>query len=122
MEAMAGHAARTSPEECCGLLLGRGGVIERAVPATNVAATPRQAFEIDPQALVDAHRAARTGGAEVIGYYHSHPRGPAEPSAVDCAQAAHDGAVWAIASPAGVAFFQDDEAGFAALPYTIVDR
>jgi proteasome lid subunit RPN8/RPN11 len=103
-------------------LLGSEGLLEQASPAQNVSDDPRKRFEIDAQALIDAHRAARAGGPQVIGYYHSHPRGPAQPSAVDRAQAAHDGAVWAIVSPAGVAFFRDDKAGFEPLPYTEVDR
>ncbi len=104
------------------MLLGSGGAIEQARPAANVAADRRRTFEIDPQALVEAHRAARAGGPAVIGYYHSHPTGPGEPSSADRAQAAHDGAVWAIAAPGGVAFWRDAEAGFEPLPYTVVDR
>jgi proteasome lid subunit RPN8/RPN11 len=120
LRAIRSHAARSAPEECCGLLLGTGRAVEHAHPAANVAADPRRRFEIDPQALVDAQRAARAGGPQVIGYYHSHPAGPAEPSATDRAQAGHDGAVWAIAAPGGVAFWRDGEAGFVPLPYAVV--
>jgi proteasome lid subunit RPN8/RPN11 len=115
------EAARASPEACCGMLLGLGGRIEDARPAANVAADPHRRFEIDPQALVDAHRAARSGGPRVLGYYHSHPRGPAVPSAADGAEAAHDGSLWAIIGESGVTFWRDEEAGFAALSYTAVD-
>jgi predicted GIY-YIG superfamily endonuclease/proteasome lid subunit RPN8/RPN11 len=116
------HAARAMPEECCGLLFGRDGLIDEARPAVNVAADRRRRFEIDPQALVDAHRAARGGGAQVFGYYHSHPTGPVEPSATDRAQAAGDGSVWAIVGEGGVTFWRDEEAGFVRLSYTAVDR
>jgi proteasome lid subunit RPN8/RPN11 len=116
------EAARMAPQECCGILLGRDGLVEEARPARNVATDARRRFEIDPQALVDAHRAARAGGPSVLGYFHSHPRGSAEPSATDRAQAAHDGSVWAIAGEGGVTFWRDEEAGFAALSYTIEDR
>ena len=57
---------------------------------------PETHFEIDPQALIDAHRAARAGGPQVLGYYHSHPAGEPEPSATDRAMAAGDGRMWAI--------------------------
>jgi proteasome lid subunit RPN8/RPN11 len=115
-------AARTAaPQECCGLLLGEA-TVEEARPAANVAADPRRRFEIDPQALVDAHRAARTGGPQVLGYYHSHPAGPAEPSATDRALAPGDGKLWAIAGPRGVTFWRDDRDGLAPLPYTVEDR
>jgi predicted GIY-YIG superfamily endonuclease/proteasome lid subunit RPN8/RPN11 len=116
------HAARAAPEECCGILLGHGGFIENALPAPNVASNPRRRFEIDPQALVDAHRAARAGGAPVLGYYHSHPVGRAEPSATDRAQAAHDGSVWAITGEGGITFWRDEETGFVPLSYAVVER
>jgi len=119
---MRAAARDCAPEECCGLLLGRDGRAEEARPAANVAAEPCRRFEIDPQALVDAHRAARGDGPEVIGYYHSHPAGPSEPSAVDRAMASADGKVWAIVGEGGVTFWRDDRDGFAPLPYVVEDR
>ena len=118
---MRAATVRTAPEECCGILLGHDGRIERAVPAANVASDRHRGFEIDPQALVNAHRAARAGGPQVIGYYHSHPAGPAVPSATDREQAAHDGSVWAILAEGGVTFWRDGEEGFAALSYEVED-
>lgn len=97
-------------------------MIEQAVPAANVHSDPPRHFEIDPQVLVDAHRAARAGGPDVVGYYHSHPAGRAEPSAVDRTMASGDRRVWAIVAGGDVAFWRDDEAGFAALSYTIDER
>ena len=121
-ERIAGEAARALPEEACGLLLGRGGRIEQAKPARNVHSSPQTHFEIDPQALIDAHRAARDGGPEVVGYYHSHPSGPAQPSATDRAMAAADGRVWAIVGEGDVTFWRDDDGCFTALSYIVVDR
>jgi predicted GIY-YIG superfamily endonuclease/proteasome lid subunit RPN8/RPN11 len=121
LERIQSEARAAHPLECCGLLLGRGGKIEHARPAANVAAEPSRHFEIDPQALVDAHRAARAGGPPVVGYYHSHPGGPAAPSATDHAQAAHDGSVWAIAGASAVTFWRDEEAGFVPLSYAVED-
>lgn len=103
------------------MLLGEGQAIAEARPTLNVARERRGYFEIDPQALIDAHRAARAGGPQVLGYYHSHPDGPAEPSAADRAQAPRDGRVWAIAAPGGVTFWRDDEEGFTPLSYAAVD-
>jgi len=89
-------AAAASPEaEICGLLLGRDDVVEAVLPCTNVAGDPRDSFEIDPAALISAHRAARAGGATLIGHYHSHPHGAATPSARDSA-AAEPGSYWII--------------------------
>lgn len=112
------EANRAAPEECCGILLGEGNRITAAIPARNVHPAPQTHFEIDPQALVDAHRTAREGGPRVVGYYHSHPGGLAEPSATDRREAAHDGAIWAIIGAVGdVAFHRDDKDGFAPLSY-----
>ena len=121
-ERLLAEAARAAPEECCGILLGREVMIDEARPAANDAVQPRRRFVIDPQALVDAHRAARNGGLQVLGYYHSHPTGPAEPSATDRTQAAHDGAVWAIVGEGGMTFWRDEETGFVPLSYTVEDR
>ena len=122
LDRLLAEAALAAPEECCGLLLGRDGTIEEARPAANMAADPRRRFEIDPQALVDAHRAARSGGPRVVGYFHSHPDGPAGPSATDGAEAAHDGSLWAIIGESGVTFWRDEEAGFVPLSYAVEDR
>lgn len=116
------EAAKAHPFECCGILLGHGDQIEHALPARNIHPSPQTHFEIDPQALVDAHRAARAGGPQVQGYYHSHPEGPAEPSATDSAMANRDGTVWAIVGRSGdVAFWRDGEGGFVPLPYNVTD-
>ena len=89
--------AKNAPDrEVCGLLFGAEGRIAQAEATANVAADPARSFEIDPAVLFAAHRQARTGGAAVIGHYHSHPSGAAVPSARDAAQAMGDGALWLI--------------------------
>ena len=115
-------AARAHPQECCGLLLGTGRRITALLPARNVHPAPLTHFEIDPQTLIDAHRAARAGGPQVLGYYHSHPSGPPRPSATDAAMAAGDGRIWAIVGEGDVTFWRDGRNGFEALPYSVSDR
>ena len=122
MEAMIAEAAAAHPRECCGILLGERSVIAALQRADNVHGDPARHFEIDPQALVDAHRAARTGGPQVLGYYHSHPNGLERPSSRDLDMAAHDGAVWAIIAAGGVTFWRLGDAGFSALPYVLSHR
>ena len=123
LAAMRAAAATAHPREACGLLLGEGHRITAVREVANVHPSPETHFEIDPQALIDAHRAARAGGPHVIGYFHSHPRGEAIPSATDRACAAGDGRVWAIIAPSGsgedVRFWMDGEQGFAALPFCL---
>lgn len=129
------EAAAARPRECCGLLFGEAGErrIDAFTPAENVHPQPETHFEIDPQALIDAHRAMRSGGPQLVGYYHSHPIGQARPSATDTAMAAGDGMIWAIVGArdgcgAGggvgdtVTFWRSGNAGFSALPYRLVSR
>lgn len=122
LDRLLAEASRAAPQECCGILLGCGALIEDIRPTANVAAEPLRHFEIDPQALVNAHRSARNGGPRIQGYYHSHPQGPAEPSAVDRSRSAGDGSVWAIVGEGDVAFWRDEEAGFVPLSYALEDR
>ena len=116
------EAARADPEECCGILLGEDKRISGILPAINVHPEPRARFEIDPRALIGAHRSARTGGPQVIGYYHSHPAGAPEPSQTDRAMAAGDGMIWAIVAMGRVAFWRAGDASFAPLPYVARER
>ena len=64
LDGLQDEARRAAPCEACGLLLGRGQGIDRRRPARNVHPVPQTHFEIDPQALVDAHRAEREGGLQ----------------------------------------------------------
>ena len=85
------HAAKTNPEECCGILLGRPAsdaddaiVIERVIPSDNVHPDRgNDRYEIAPETLLRAHKEAESEGQEVVGYYHSHPSGEGHPSDFD---------------------------------------
>ena len=114
------EARRSMPEEACGLLLG-APVILQAVPAANVHPTPQTHFEIDPLALIAAHKAARAGGPALAGYWHSHPSGLPEPSITDRAHASGDGRVWAIAGEGRITFWRDGPDGFEPLCTVLVD-
>lgn len=121
LAAMLDAARRAHPLECCGLLLGQGERIDAARPADNVAPDPARHFEIDPAALLAAHKAARGGGPQVLGYFHSHPNGLARPSATDAKSAGHDGRIWAIVANGGITVWRDGPSGFEPLFYDVVD-
>ena len=108
-EAVASHAREAAPEECCGLLLGTDGEVLEAVRARNVAEDRLTRFLIDPKDHIDARRAARARGLEVVGFYHSHPHSAAEPSPTDVADCSYPDHLHAIVSlkaePATVALF-----------------
>lgn len=120
-ECMLTEARAAFPREACGLLLGEPGRITHALPARNVHVRPETHFEIDPQALIDAHRAARGGGPQVLGYYHTHPSGPPRPSAEDIRMAAGDGRIWAIVGENRVELWEDVAGGFRAISYSLVN-
>lgn len=85
--------------EICGLLRGCDGIIRSAESTANVAENAATSFEIDPVALVAAYRLARRPRSlDVLGFYHSHPTGRAEPSPRDAEAAAPDGKLWLIAT------------------------
>src|SRR5580693_2820162 len=87
------HGAQTYPHECCGALLGRDtGVADRGGyreihalhPLVNRRDdSPNARFSVTSQDVLDAEKAARQQGLEVVGWYHSHPDHPARPSQYD---------------------------------------
>ena len=82
------HAAESYPHECCGAVLGTDSGSWREVldlfPLVNRHNdSPRNRFVITPEDFRAAEQAARKGGLEVIGWYHSHPDHPARPSEYD---------------------------------------
>ena len=119
IDALLALAETGHPVEVCGLLLGERRRISGLKPCTNVHPSPETHFEIDPRALIAAHRAAREGGPPVAGYYHSHPEGPPEPSSTDRANATGDGKVWAIVGQGRVGWWRDCRAGFVPLSYLV---
>ncbi|GGB34869.1 hypothetical protein GCM10011380_25380 [Sphingomonas metalli] len=98
LDRIVAETAADPEREACGLLLGTDDAILEARPCANVADDPATRFEINPVALLAAHRAARAGDARVIGCYHSHPNGYAAPSPRDAADAAPDSGLWLIAA------------------------
>lgn len=97
------EAARQPGIECCGLLGGTDDsgrrLITHIYPAANGLASAT-AYEIAPQELFRSMRQMRSDGVQLMGIYHSHPRGENYPSPTDIARAYYSDAVYFIASPA----------------------
>lgn len=93
------------PRECCGLLeglrvegaSGQEFHVTALHPARNLAPA-QDRFEIAPEDHIRALKAARASGHALIGCYHSHPDGRAEPSPTDKAGAGEEGFLWLIAA------------------------
>ncbi len=95
-DAILAHAAEATEIECCGLLFGSATQITAIASCRNISEDPARAFEIDPAALIEAHRAARHGGPVPVGCYHSHPNAAPRPSAQDAASADEAMPLWII--------------------------
>lgn len=116
LDAIAAHASEVAPLECCGLLVGSGEAIDRAVRARNLRASPTR-YLIDPGDHFAAIRAARADGLDVVGAYHSHPSTSAAPSATDLAESVGPSFLYVIAAPTPgggwrVAAYRLDERNF----------
>jgi [CysO sulfur-carrier protein]-S-L-cysteine hydrolase len=92
------HARDDAPNECCGYLRARDGVVEEVFRAENPRNSP-YGYELDHQSLFAAN-ALDDEGFEV-GIYHSHPRSPAEPSQTDINLAHYPDWTYVIVSLAG---------------------
>jgi cysteine synthase B len=80
-----GHAAIAYPHECCGALIGKeSGPVAEAFELSNTTDLERRRrFLIGPDDYRAAEARASATGAELLGFYHSHPDHPAIPSAFD---------------------------------------
>ena len=83
------HVQACLPEEACGLLAGSSGTIRGVLPIKNRAASPVR-FQMDAVEQLQAFDHIETQGWQLLGIYHSHPAGPARPSATDLAEAAYE--------------------------------
>ena len=82
--AIRAHGRETYPHECCGALIGRDGLVTDVVALPNTTEEgPRRRFLVRPSDYRQAERRASELGAELLGFYHSHPDHPARPSQYD---------------------------------------
>jgi len=101
------HGEETYPHECCGVLLGRmeddgTRVVTSIARAGNTRTdSPQNRYNIDPKELVRIQREARERGEDIIGFYHSHPDHPAQPSKTDLEEAHYPGNSFVITSVEG---------------------
>ena len=96
------HARDGTPEEVCGVLAGTTdgdrGRVEGVVRAENAAAHPWTTYRMDPEELFAIVEGVEDRDRAVVGFYHSHPAGPREPSRTDVARATWTDHVYLIVS------------------------
>jgi [CysO sulfur-carrier protein]-S-L-cysteine hydrolase len=74
------HAREDAPNECCGYLRAKDGVVDEVYRAENEDHSPYK-FSFGFEALRAANELDDEGWE--VATYHSHPRSPAEPSQQD---------------------------------------
>ena len=78
------HGRESYPDECCGALIGCDRMVTEALVLPNTTDQGvRRRFLVQPSDYLAAERRATEMGAELLGFYHSHPDHPARPSRYD---------------------------------------
>ncbi|TMJ01539.1 MAG: M67 family metallopeptidase [Bacillati bacterium ANGP1] len=96
-KALITHAQEEAPNECCGLLAGRNGRVERVYPGTNVDHSP-YTYLMDPKEQLAAFKDMEAAELDLVGIYHSHTHTAAYPSRTDVAKAFYPDAMYVIVS------------------------
>ena len=78
------HGRETYPNECCGALIGQDGIVTESFALPNTTEEgPRRRFLVRPDDYRAAEARAAETGRDLVGFYHSHPDHPAQPSQYD---------------------------------------
>jgi proteasome lid subunit RPN8/RPN11 len=117
--AIRAHGAETFPNECCGALIGRDGLVSSVYALPNTTEEgPRRRFLVRPQDYREAEQRATEAGGDLLGFYHSHPDHPARPSQYDLDHAWPNFAYVIVAVAQGTAremtvwFLKEDRTSF----------
>ena len=86
-EQMRALGEKAYPNEGCGILLGGFGdeieVVEVREGTNLREDRARDRYILDPKDILQAEKDARERGIEVVGFWHTHPDHPAQPSQYD---------------------------------------
>jgi proteasome lid subunit RPN8/RPN11 len=92
------HIAAERRQESCGFLIGRGDVVQHAVPALNCASDRVRRFGIAGLDVIRCRSVAKSYDATIIGLYHSHIDDVPRLSATDLAGFRESGLTWLVIS------------------------
>jgi len=81
------QAREEAPNECCGVLGGRDGRVEKLFRAVNAEKSP-DLYNVDSHDLLRIRRECDAKGWDFLGIYHSHTHTEAYPSPTDVRLAA----------------------------------
>ncbi len=94
------HVRSVLPEEGCGFIAGINLQAVAVLPVANKLHSPVR-FVMEPVEQLKAMQWIEHTDLEIMAIYHSHPSGPATPSATDLAEHSFPDAFSIICSPAG---------------------
>ncbi|MBI5026363.1 MAG: M67 family metallopeptidase [Nitrospirae bacterium] len=80
------HCKEEFPNEACGILAGKEGMVEKIYRMTNIKNSPVN-YEMDSMEQFRCMKEMRAKGLKLIGIYHSHPSSSAYPSRDDVEKA-----------------------------------
>ena len=84
------HALEEHPNECCGILAGKDGVVSHLYRIANTARSPYR-YLMDPQEQLNSMQDLERNGWDILAFYHSHTHSPAYPSQTDVRMALESG-------------------------------
>ena len=79
---MVDHALAEDPNECCGILAGKNGGIDKIYRMVNTESSPYR-YNLDPQEQIQVDKDISDTGRKMMAIYHSHTHSEAYPSATD---------------------------------------
>lgn len=92
------HVSLVFPKEACGLLAGIANRVLSIFPVKNIE-NDNHRYRMDPLEQLTCFLTIEKQNQELLGIYHSHPQGPAYPSAIDIAEAYYPDTpylIWAL--------------------------
>lgn len=81
-ETMIEHARKEAPIECCGILAGKDGRVQKVFKLKNEEQSPVR-YSISPQEQIKVFEEMEKDSLDMIAIYHSHTHTPAFPSETD---------------------------------------
>ena len=85
------HSLNDDPDECCGILLGKGDEVTSSSPVKNTHANKVSRYSMDPMAIMQLQKEADEKGDQFVAIYHSHTYTQGYPSETDINNAIESG-------------------------------
>ena len=90
VDEMIEHAVQENPNECCGILAGKDGLISALYRVRNSTPSPYR-YVMDPKDQMNVMKESDELGLDLLAFYHSHTHSPAYPSETDTRMAVESG-------------------------------